>query len=509
MAFKNVLISVSDKVGIADLATKLYQDGARIVSTGGTATHLKKNNIKITDVSEQTGFPELMDGRVRTLHPHIHIPLLARQWVKEDQMLLQEKQLQAFDLLICNLYPFEKVSHNHTSDRKITELIDIGGAALIRAAAKNFESILVLCDPNDYTLIINNTHLSLEDRKNFAAKAFHYVSSYDALIAHTLSKSNKPFPFVGKGWQYQTTLRYGENPHQKGYWYKLRGQKWGLHQAQVLQGKPLSYNNILDINAAVKTLRVFNEKTTVVSLKHNNPCGIATHTDSMQALSLSLSADPISVFGGIVACNTTITTKMAKKLTSLFLECVIAPDLQDEAREIFLNKKNIRILKWPEMCEKQEDILSAQAILGGYLLQSPDKIQLWSESWQILGDIPTDKIREDIAYAWKTVACLKSNAIAITANKQTLGLGMGQTNRIDAVEHAIIRWKTHHPQQTNDVVLASDAFFPFTDAIEKAAQEGIKWIVQPGGSIKDPNIIQKAKDLGINLILTGQRHFLH
>lgn len=509
MAFKNVLISVSDKRGIADLALKLCQDGARIVSTGGTANHLKKNNIKITEVSQQTGFPELMDGRVRTLHPHIHMPLLARQWMRKDQILLQEKQLQAFDLLICNLYPFEKVSHNDMSDRDMTELIDIGGATLIRAAAKNFESVLVLCDPNDYSLIMNNTHFSLEDRRYFAAKAFHYVSSYDALIAHTLSKSDMTFPFMGRGWQYHTSLRYGENPHQKGYWYQLRGKEWGLHQAQILQGKPLSYNNILDISAAVKTLRVFDEKTTVVSLKHNNPCGIATHTDHVKALSLSLSADPVSVFGGIVACNTTVTSSMAEKLTSLFLECVIAPDIENEACQIFLKKKNIRLLKWPKMCEKQENILSAKEVLGGYLLQSLDQIQLWSESWQILGECPTDKIREEIAYAWKTVACLKSNAIAITANKQTLGLGMGQTNRIDAVHHAIMRWKTHHPYQTTDVVLASDAFFPFTDAIEKAFAEGIKWVVQPGGSIKDPDIIQKAKDLGINLILTGQRHFLH
>ena len=509
MSYKNVLISVSDKTGIVELALKLSQNGARIVSTGGTATYLKEKGIKVTDISDQTGFPELMDGRVRSLHPHIHIPILARQWIENDQQLLKEKRLEAFDLLVCNLYPFEDASQKLTNDRQTCEFIDIGGATLIRAAAKNFESIVVLCDCRDYPLIIHQTPLSLEDRKHLSAKAFHYVSSYDALIAKTLAHPHTTFPLMGRGGQYQSGLRYGENPHQKAYWYKDRGANWGLQQAQVLQGKPLSYNNILDLNMAITILRMFKEKTTVVSIKHNNPCGIATASEPLEALTRSLSADPVSVFGGIVAINTAITPAMAQKLTSLFLECVIAPDIDEKTRSIFQKKKNLRVLIWPKMCEKQPKTLHAKEILGGYLLQSVDEIQPWSEMWQIFGDNPTDKIREEIAYAWKAVACLKSNAIAITANKQTLGLGMGQTNRIDAVNHAITRWKTHHGQQKTDIVLASDGFFPFTDSIEKASEEGIKWVVQPGGSIKDKKIIQKAKDLRVNLILTGQRHFLH
>lgn len=510
MVFKNVLISVSNKTGLAELALKLEKDGARLVATGGTHIYLQEKGLKkVIRVEEQTGFPEVMDGRVRTLHPHIHIPLLARHWIQADQRLLQDKNLQAFDLLICNLYPFEKITQQKTDDRHVAEMIDIGGVALLRAAAKNFESLLTLCDPTDYDLILNKTSFSLEDRKSLSAKVFHHVSSYDAMIAQTLAPPDQVFPLMGKGGKKHFQLRYGENPHQKGSWLQNRGEAWGLHQARVIQGKPLSYNNLLDLQAAVKTLRTFEEKTTVVCIKHNNPCGIATHSSSLKAVELSLSADPTSVFGGIVALNTHLTVPIAQKLTSLFLEVIIAPDIEDQARQVLAKKKNLRVLIWPQMLEKKPKKLIGRDILGGYLLQSDEDIQPWSKSWQTFGDIPADKIREEVAFAWRAVAHLKSNAIAITADKQTLGLGMGQINRVDAVEHAITRWKKHHPQKKEGVILASDAFFPFTDSIEMAFKKGIRWIVQPGGSLKDQQILQKAEDLGVNLILTGQRHFLH
>lgn len=509
MKFKNVLISVSHKKGLLELALQLSQNGARIVSTEGTTNYLRKNGVNAISVSQQTEFPEVMDGRVRTLHPYIHIPLLARHFNKEDQLLLKEKNIQAFDLLICNLYPFEDAINEKMNYRQMSEHIDIGGVTLLRAAAKNFESLLVICDPEDYSLLFNQDEFSLEERRHLSAKAFHHVSSYDALIAKTLANPQKVFSQMGIGGQHHSLLRYGENPIQKGHWFKYRGERWGLHQAQILQGKPLSYNNILDINAAVKTLRTFQDKTTVVSLKHNNPCGIATDSDATKAVDMSLSADPVSVFGGIVALNSTITSSIAKKLTSLFLECVIAPHIEPNAKKILQEKKNLRVLIWSQMCEDRPPTMSIKDILGGYVLQSEDKIVPWSEKWQVLGQAPSKKIRRAITFAWKTVACLKSNAIAITSAQQTLGLGIGQTNRIDAVCHAISRWRSHHTSQQQDVILASDAFFPFTDAIEKISKEKIQWIIQPGGSIKDPQIIQKAKELKINLILTGQRHFLH
>ena len=508
MKFKNVLISVSDKTSLLELALKLSQGGARIVSTDGTAKHLRTNSVNTIPVSEQTGFPEVMDGRVRTLHPHIHIPLLARHFNEKDQLLLKEKNLQAFDLLICNLYPFEENINKEKNFRQLSEHIDIGGVALLRAAAKNFESLLVICNPEDYSLLFNKEEFSLEERRHFSAKAFHHVSSYDALIAKTLAPQKTFFQMSIAG-QHHSTLRYGENPIQEGHWFKYKGEKWGLHQAQILQGKPLSYNNILDISSAVKTLRVFKDETTVVSLKHNNPCGIAIDLDPAKAVSMSLSADPISVFGGVVALNSPITSSIAEKLTSVFLECVIAPEVEPDAKKILQKKKNLRVLIWNQICEKRPPIMSTKDILGGYILQSEDKVFPWSEQWQALGQAPSEKIRRAIAFAWKTVACLKSNAIAITSEKQTLGLGMGQTNRIDAVCHAIERWKSHHADKQQDIILASDAFFPFTDAIEKAFEEKIQWIVQPGGSIKDHQIIQRAKDLKINLILTRRRHFLH
>ena len=508
MSFKNVLISVSHKTGISDLALKLSQDGAKIVSTEGTAVELRKKGLKITSISELTGFPEVMDGRVRTLHPHIHIPLLARHFNEKDQGLLKEKNIQAFDLLICNLYPFEDIINKGASYRQISEYIDIGGVSLLRAAAKNFESLLVICDPKDYHFLFHQDQFSLEKRRYFAAKAFYHVSSYDALIAKTLGDS-QVFPYMSQGGQLHTSLRYGENPTQKGYWFKYRGDEWGLHQAQILQGKPLSYNNILDINAAVRTLRIFKDKTTVISLKHSNPCGIATDPDPIKAVSLSLSADPVSIFGGIVALNSPITLQIAEKLTSLFLECVIAPKIEEDAYTVLQKKKNLRVLVWSQMCKEEIEQLSTKDILGGYVLQSEDQIHPWSKTWQVLGKMPSDEIRRRIVFAWKTVACLKSNAIAITCKNQTLGLGMGQTNRIDAACHAISRWRSYHPEKQQDIILASDAFFPFTDIIEKAHKEKISWIVQPGGSIKDHHIMKKAKDLEMNLILTGQRHFLH
>ncbi len=509
MHFKNVLISVSDTTGIAETALKLSQSGARIVATKGTSIYLQKKGIKVIPVSEQTGFPEVMNGRVRTLHPYIHIPLLARHNNQNDQKLLKSKNLQAFDLLICNLYPFEDaVQQGVTKD--ISEYIDIGGVTLLRAAAKNFESLVVICDTEDYALIFDQSRLSLQKRKYLSSKAFHHVSSYDAVIAQTLSMDfNRVFPYMSFSGQYQSSLRYGENPTQKGYWFKQRGESWGLHQAQILQGKTLSYNNILDINAAVRVLRIFKDQTTVVAVKHNNPCGIATDKDSLKALMLSLSADPVSVFGGIVALNGRVTPEIAEKLTSLFLECVITSKVEPEAYKILQKKRNLRVLVWKQMCDPRADLFSIKSVLGGWLLQSEDDVQAWSKQWQIVGQKPDEQIRKGITFAWKTAACLKSNAIAITNAKQTLGLGMGQTNRIDAANHAILRWKTHHPHKQENAILASDAFFPFTDVLERASQEGIKWIIQPGGSIKDAQIIQKAKKLGLNMILTGQRHFLH
>ena len=499
--FQYALVSVSDKSGLLEFLKPLVDQGLKIVSTGGTAEYLKKNNFNIIEISEWTKFPEVMGGRVKTLHPRVHMALLSRPEFPEDAELLKKEGLHPFDLVVVNLYPFEK--------EPSVEMIDIGGPSLLRGSAKNFARVTVVCDPQDYPAILNS-EMTLQKRQQLAAKVFAHVSSYDAMIARYLSKESKAgdFPYWSLGAMEHQTLRYGENPHQPARWLRERGAQNGWHQAKVLQGKELSFNNLLDLQAALETLREFPSQPACVAVKHNNPCGVAAAASGIEAVKKALSSDPVSVFGGIIAVNQTVDEAMASELGNLFLECVVAPDYSSAALGLFAKKKNLRILVWPEMMKHQERE-SVRMVDGGILLQAPDIVSTeWSSSWKCVGETPLADIKKDLLFAWKICAHLKSNAIAVAAQEQSLGLGMGQVNRVDAVKHALERQKQFHGQ-AKQCVLASDAFFPFPDSIEQIAQAGIHWVIQPGGSIKDEEVFKRAQELKVNLVLTGQRHFRH
>lgn len=506
--FKNALISVSNKDGLVDFIKPLVAKGLRVVSTGGTAKHLREHGIAVTEVAEQTGFPEMMDGRVRTLHPYIHMPLLARSRVPEDMRLLNEHKLQPFDLIIVNLYPFEAATYKDLPDDELIEYIDIGGPSLLRAAAKNHERIAVVCDPSDYQWIAQKQELTLSDRRKLAARVFVHTSQYDALIAKTLdSEKTAMAPLAGSLIQ---ELRYGENPAQKAWWFKTGGARSGLHEAEILHGKALSYNNILDIDAAAATVRNF-QSPCAIGVKHNNPCGAGVAREISQALRLALKADPVSIFGGIVATNRMIDLACAEELAKLFLECVVAPDFSGDALARLQMKKDLRLLRWPDLGghnPKAQESFEFRTVAGGYLVQTHDTMEAWSSEWRVIGEAPSSQVREDLMMAWKICAHLKSNAIALVENGQSVGLGMGQVNRVEAVEQALARLKKYQPQAQSPV-LASDAFFPFPDSIELIAGAGVRWVIQPGGSIRDDDVIQKARDLKVNMILTGARHFRH
>ena len=503
--FKNALVSVSDKTGLVEFLKPMVEKGLRVVSTGGTARHLKEAGIPVVDISEQTGSPEVMDGRVKTLHPKVHMALLARAHVPSDMELLSEHGLEPFDLLLCNLYPFEEALKKDLSDDEQIEFIDIGGPSMLRSAAKSFNRIAVVCDPSDYEWIAGKSELTLKDRQHLAAKVFSHTGAYDSLISRYMG-ADQTFPDFSLGGKYVSPLRYGENPQQAAGWYRLSGAKSGLHEAEIIQGKPLSYNNILDLDAACETLREFSDPTSV-AVKHNNPCGVAVGRSLFEAIVGSLKADPVSVFGGIVAVNGKVDGDSAKKLSEIFLECVVAADYSEEALEVFKKKKNLRILKWPQISNQSRE-LKMKTIGGGFLLQTQDEVKGWSAEWTLLGEAPSPEVKVDLSLAWKVCAHLKSNAIALVSGGKTVGLGMGQVNRVDAVEQAIGRMRKFHAESKN-VVLASDAFFPFADSIELAAEAGVKWVIQPGGSIKDDEVKARARELGVTMLLTGTRHFQH
>lgn len=509
--FKNALISVSDKKGLAEFLKPFAAQGMRIVSTGGTADYLRQNGLTVVDVEEQTGFPEVMGGRVKTLHPKVHMGLLARN-IPEDNKVLEAHQLSRFDLVVVNLYPFEeniikKMQGAQLTEDDLIEKIDVGGPSMVRAAAKNFKQIAVVTDPRDYEWLAKKEKISEEDRRILAGKAFAHVSRYDSLISHFFGAFwGEEISFGGSKVQ---DLRYGENPQQKASWYRFSGDTKGLHSSQVLQGKELSFNNILDIDAATILLQALGEKSAVV-VKHNNPCGAAVakaNEGVTEALQKALAADPVSAFGGIVAFGSTVDKKEATLLTSLFLECVVAPDFTPEALEVFKAKKNVRLLKWPTLLTATRGF-DLRSVGGGFLVQTADRLGSAPETWQYLGEQPDPETLQDLIFAEKVCSSLKSNAIAIVRNGQTVGLGMGQVNRVEAVEHAISRMRQHH-QNLSHTVLASDAFFPFPDSIEKIAAAGIKWVLQPGGSVKDQDVFEAARRAGVHMVITGQRHFRH
>jgi len=507
--FKRALVSTSDKTGLVEFLKPLAENGCEIVSTGGTSKFLKENGIKVREVSEVTGFPEMMDGRVRTLHPKIHMGLLARSFVPEDFELLKEHGVEPFDLVVVNLYPFAEAYNKGLRGQELIEQIDIGGPSLLRAAAKSHERLTVVCDPEDYDLVATKK-LDEMGRRKLAAKVFGHCAYYDSLVAQALSpeedfSDNTTFTI---GLKKKAVLRYGENPHQKAVWYETPiPNNLGLSSAEQLQGKELSYNNILDLEAAVSVLSDF-ESTACVIVKHLNPCGVACGANIFEAYSRAFEADSVSAFGGIVALNEKITGELAQALVGPFLECVIASDIAPEASEILSKKKNLRILKLQALGKKNRPKtieLEYKSLRGGALVQTVDLPDIWNPSWKVIGEEPSENIKKDLVFAQRVVRHVKSNAIVISKNFQTLGICGGQTNRVDSVKMALERAKG----RGKDLVLGSDAFFPFRDSIDLISQHNIKWIIQPGGSLRDAEVEAAAKEHKINMVITGTRHFKH
>lgn len=517
MKVRRALISVSDKRGLEELAKGLSELGVEIISTGGTAKRLRLNGIEVKEVSEITKFPEMLGGRVKSLHPLIFGGILAE---RNDQHLneLQEHGIGTIDLVVCNLYPFQRViSSIDVTDDQAIENIDIGGPSMIRAAAKNHKYVGVVVEPEDYKLVLeelkSNNSLTEKTRRRLAVKAFEHTAQYDNLIARYLGKgessnNEEKFPSTLEiNLQKVVDLRYGENPHQKAALYQeLKIDEPSLVQAEQLNGKELSYNNFNDTNAAMELLNEFSEPT-VVALKHTNPCGVASHPDIAKAYELVYEGDPVSIFGGIVATNSTVTEEMAKKMNEIFLEVILAPDFEDNALAILKGKSNLRLLRLPALTkDRRKPSLTMQKIVGGFLVQERDLGSLESVELKQVTEGPVDLgTKEDLEFAWKIVKHVKSNAIVVAKNKQLLGVGAGQMNRIDSTIKAIQQAGT----KVQGAVLASDAFFPFDDVAKEVVKSGIRAVIQPGGSIRDNDSIKVLNEAKIPMFFTGMRHFRH
>ena len=507
------LLSVSDKTGIVELARKLVSYEFEIISSGGTAKTLQAAGISVTKVSDYTGSPEILGGRVKTLHPRIHGGILARQDLPEDIADLEANDIRPLNLVVVNLYPFEQtIAQPNVTVAEAIEKIDIGGPTMIRAAAKNYKYLTVLCSPDQYerytTEYESQGDVSLEFRQQMAGEAFAHTNGYDRAISAYFANFNQTdslgdgYGISGKKVQ---SLRYGENPHQPAAWYQTGSIASGWAAATKLQGKELSYNNLVDLEAARRIITEFDPSEPAAAvLKHTNPCGAAVGSTLAEAYEKAFNADNVSAFGGIVALNQTIDAATAEALTKTFLECVVAPDCDRAAREILQAKSKLRILLLPDLATGQKETI--KAIAGGFLVQaSDDKIEN-PDDWQIVTDKqPTEAQIAEMLFAQKLVKHVKSNAILVSRDRTTLGIGAGQMNRVGSVKIAL--------EQAEDKaaggVLASDGFFPFDDSVRTAAAAGISAIIQPGGSIRDKDSIAAANELGIVMVLSGTRHFLH
>ncbi len=513
---RRALLSVSDKAGLAQFAGFLEEKGIELVSTGGTSQMLKQNGLKVHDVSELTGFPEIMEGRVKTLHPKVHGGLLARRPSKEHLSQAKEYGIEMIDLLVVNLYPFESTLSKSSDYDTLVENIDVGGPAMIRAAAKNHESVTVIVDPSDYPLVMqemneNNGIVTRTTRARLAAKAFARTAAYDTLIASWLTgeASKQPWPSYLLDAEYVRALRYGENPHQTAALYRRLEGRGGLANAAQLQGKELSYNNLQDGEAAWQIASTLTTPAAVI-IKHANPCGVATAEDTVTAFKRALACDPVSAFGGILAINRTLDTALVEALGTLFLEVIIAPGVSDEARSLLAAKKNLRVLEvGSETAASPLAGWMVQAISGGYLVQQQDRARAQQEQWKSVTDIAPDaNAMRDAQLAFHVVKYVKSNAIVLVKNGATIGVGAGQMSRVDSVRIAIEKAR-QHGHDPKGAILASDAFFPFADNVELAAAAGITVMVQPGGSVRDDEVLAAAAKHGIAMLLTGTRHFRH
>ena len=506
------LISVTDKTGIVDFARQLTEEfDFEIISSGGTAKTLQSEGIPVIKVGEYTGSPEILGGRVKTLHPRIHGGILARRDWQSDLAEMEANQIRPFDLVVVNLYPFEQtIANPDVTTAQAIEQIDIGGPAMLRASAKNFAHLTVISNPKYYEQYLsqlrqNNGEISLEFRQKMAGETFALTNAYDGAIASyfaSLNGETTRFNLAGNALQ---TLRYGENPHQSATWYGSGTMAQGWGKATLLQGKELSYNNLVDLEAARRLIAEFgSEEPAAAILKHTNPCGVAIGGSLVEAYTKAFNADAISAFGGIVALNQAIDEATAKELTKTFLECVVAPDCSPEARDILAKKSKVRILLLPDLTTGEKQ--TVKVIAGGFLVQAADDLVETPDDWRVVTEKqPTAAQLAELLFAWKVSKHVKSNAIVVTKNKTTLGVGAGQMNRVGSVKIAL----EQAAEAAKGGYLASDGFFPFDDSVRTAAQFGIEAIVQPGGSLKDQDSINAANELGLIMVLTGIRHFLH
>jgi phosphoribosylaminoimidazolecarboxamide formyltransferase/IMP cyclohydrolase len=511
---RRALISVYDKTGLEELAKALSAAGVQIVSTGSTAGRIAAAGVPVTKVEELTGFPECLDGRVKTLHPKVHAGLLADVRKPDHVEQLAEMRVEPFDLLVSNLYPFTETVASGASTEECIEQIDIGGPSMVRGAAKNHANVAVVTSPSQYAdiyTVLDEGGFSLQERQRLAATAFVHTAEYDVAVASWMGSvltdtgDGSVFPaWVGAAWDKKAVLRYGENPHQPAALY-LNG-RGGLAGAEQLHGKEMSYNNYVDADAARRTAYDFAEPAVAI-IKHANPCGIAVGADIAEAHRRAHECDPVSAYGGVIATNAPVTVEMAKQVAEIFTEVLVAPAYEDGAVEILQGKKNIRLLVAPP--RSAAELVEMRAISGGLLLQHSDRFQAEGDdpnAWTLAaGEAASPEVLADLAFAWKACRAVKSNAILLASQGAAVGVGMGQVNRVDSCRLAV----TRAGERAAGSVAASDAFFPFPDGLEVLLEAGVTAVVQPGGSIRDEAAIEAAQKAGVTMYFTGTRHFFH
>ncbi|MER6203993.1 bifunctional phosphoribosylaminoimidazolecarboxamide formyltransferase/IMP cyclohydrolase [Streptomyces sp. NPDC001642] len=513
-AIRRALVSVYDKTGLEELARGLHEAGVELVSTGSTAARIAASGVPVTKVEELTGFPECLDGRVKTLHPKVHAGILADLRLESHRQQLDELGVAPFDLVVVNLYPFRETVASGASADECVEQIDIGGPSMVRAAAKNHPSVAVVTSPARYADVLNavqNGGFDLTTRKRLAAEAFQHTASYDVAVASWFASEYAPvddsqFPdFLGATWERENTLRYGENPHQPAALY-VDGNGGGLAQAEQLHGKEMSYNNYTDTDAARRAAYDHDEPCVAI-IKHANPCGIAIGSDVAEAHRKAHECDPLSAFGGVIAVNRPVTKELAEQVAPIFTEVIVAPDYEDGALEALAKKKNIRVLKAPG---GPANAVELKAIDGGALLQVTDRLQADGDdpaNWTLAtGEALSASELAELAFAWKACRAVKSNAILLAKDGASVGVGMGQVNRVDSAKLAVERAGAERAQGS---YAASDAFFPFPDGLEVLLDAGVKAVVQPGGSLRDELSVEAAKKAGVTMYFTGTRHFFH
>jgi len=514
------LLSVSDKTGIVELGQALAAQGVELVSTGGTATALRNAGLEVRDISDLTGFPEMMDGRVKTLHPKRHGGLLSVRDNPEHQASMAEHQIAPIDLVVVNLYPFAQTVAKGADRDEIIENIDIGGPSMVRSAAKNHESVAIVTDPADYALVMGGT-TTLEQRRTFAAKAYAATAAYDAMISSwfAFADQGEAFPeTLNVSLKRGQALRYGENPHQQAAFYAATGPAArGIGQARQLQGKELSYNNYNDADAALELVSEFRDgPPTAVIVKHANPCGVASGATLAEAYAAAFACDTVSAFGGIIAVNRPLDRATAEQITGIFTEVVVAPDADEEALALFAAKKNLRLLLTGELPDPARAGLFAKSIAGGWLVQGRDNGIVTRDQLKVVTKRqPTEQELADCLFAWTVAKHVKSNAIVYAKDGSTAGVGAGQMNRLESAR--IAAWKAKDAAdkagwatpRTIGSAVASDAFFPFADGLIACVEAGATAVIQPGGSIRDAEVIAAADGRGLAMVLTGMRHFRH